>query len=187
MTTDYFQLTDDLHVPERWHLGSPEIVDGELEPDEFVRSKRERPNPSLHVPIDTPGVMLDYTHASLDIPVVSHRCAQALASTVGDSVQLVPIRVDGVTASFFVANATTSIDCVDERRTRDARKWKPDDGRPDRVGDYRAISGLRVRRDAIGGAEFFRVAGWEVALIVSNRVKEAFERSGILGARFIAV
>lgn len=39
--------------------------------------------------------------------------------------------------------------------------------------------------DVPSDAHFFRVEGWVVALIVSEAVKEAMERVGCMGAKFM--
>ena len=65
--------------------------------------------------------------------------------------------------------------------------WLPEDNRPDKMGQYRNVSGLKVDPAKVGGANIFRPWGWTVVLIISERVKLAMEEEGITGAKFIEV
>lgn len=55
------------------------------------------------------------------------------------------------------------------------------------MSPYRQIYGLKIDPAAVGGANIFRPWGWTRALIVSERVKQAMEEEGMLGAKFIEV
>lgn len=64
-------------------------------------------------------------------------------------------------------------------------KWTEEDDRPDKLGDYRQVINLTLSPELIPpGIDIFRVAGWTVALIVSETVKLAMEATGCAGAVF---
>jgi hypothetical protein len=44
---------------------------------------------------------------------------------------------------------------------------------------------LKVDPTKIGDADIFRTWGWEVAIIVSERLKAALEQEGFTGMKFI--
>lgn len=67
-------------------------------------------------------------------------------------------------------------------------KWTKEDHRADPAGEYRQVTKLFLAPDRIpSGAHFFRIDGWLVAVIVSDAVKDAMERVGCKGAKFIAL
>jgi hypothetical protein len=43
---------------------------------------------------------------------------------------------------------------------------------------------MRIDKAKVGSAKVFRPEGWEVALIVSEELKDALERMGATGTRF---
>ncbi|GMU01423.1 hypothetical protein KH5H1_55430 [Corallococcus caeni] len=63
----------------------------------------------------------------------------------------------------------------------------PQDGRPDRVGQYRDVDGMRIDPTQVGDARVFRTWGWSIALIVSEDIKLALERIRATGIRFTEV
>lgn len=63
----------------------------------------------------------------------------------------------------------------------------PDDDEPERVGEYRAVHGMRIDPTKVGGARIFRTWGWLVTLVISEDIKQAIEREGLTGATFVEV
>ena len=64
------------------------------------------------------------------------------------------------------------------------RFWTPEHGVPDKVGQYIAVDHLRIDKRKVGNAKVFRPEGWWTTLIVSEEIKDAFERMGATGTRF---
>jgi hypothetical protein len=79
------------------------------------------------------------------------------------------------------------IQCIDDARCEEVLYWLPEDNRPDVVGQYRNVRGLKVDPSKIGDANIFRPWGWQVVLILSERVKQAMEEEGITGTKFLEV
>ena len=66
-------------------------------------------------------------------------------------------------------------------------KWTEKDGRPDKVGKYRHLGDLTIDSSRTNGHHIFRIRDWEIALIVSERVKDALNGIDDLGIVFQAV
>lgn len=101
-----------------------------------------------------------------------------------DDVQLFPVDVEGTPERYYIVNAIKRFKCVDEERSREVQVYPSDGAVPERVGEYRSISGLRVDISKIENARVFRPMGWEIALIVSEEIKEGIERIGNSGVYF---
>ncbi|PTL85085.1 hypothetical protein DAT35_04610 [Vitiosangium sp. GDMCC 1.1324] len=138
----------------------------------------------LLLSVNPTGVAIEFSHA-LGIPVV-HRRVVTLFERLGlqKEVQFIPVEVEGQTEPWFILNALQLIRCIDDARCEEVLYWRPENGQPERVGEYRNVSGLKVDPAKIGDASIFRPWGWEVVLIVSERVKLAMEEEGITGAKF---
>lgn len=74
-----------------------------------------------------------------------------------------------------------TIRCIDDARCEEVVYWQPEDERPDKLGEYQNVRGLKVDPAKIGPANVFRPWGWLVTLLVSERVKQAMEEERITG------
>jgi len=97
------------------------------------------------------------------------------------------VRVEGQEAPYFILNALRILRCIDDARCKRVEYWKPEDNRPDKLGEYKVVSGLRVDPAKVGDARIFRPWGWRVALILSEDLKEALAAENITGTRFVEV
>ncbi|MFE8602350.1 imm11 family protein [Archangium violaceum] len=196
----YYEIYDDVYVPGRWHLRMPLFKDGEDEGGHEDDDERElfdtwRFNDGRVLEIESPirlsvkptGVALEYTE-SMGIPVV-HRRVVSLFERLGlqKEVQFIPVEVEGQAEPWFILNALQVIRCIDDARCDEVFYWGPEDGEPDRIGEYSNVRGLKVDPEKTGDAHVFRPWGWLVVLIVSERVKQAMEEEGITGTKFIEV
>jgi hypothetical protein len=185
----YYDIFDDMRVPGRWHLRRP--VDGQgqwVDASQFKEGRALDVEGAIRFPVKPAGVALEFSLSSFAIPVV-HRRVVALFERLGlqKEVQFIPVEVEGQTEPWFILNALQVIRCIDDARCEEVLYWLPEDNRPDVVGQYRNVRGLKVDPSKIGEANIFRPWGWEVVLIVSERVKRAMEEAGITGARFLEV
>ncbi|HYO57045.1 imm11 family protein [Archangium sp.] len=184
----YFELMDDRRAQSRWHLGAP--VDEQGQEIDFWRFKRGEVLELGCVPrfpIDVPGRSLDYCWAAFSIPVVHGRVVQLFMRLEVRDVQFIPVHVEGQAGPYFILNALRIIRCIDDARCKRVEYWKPEDNRPDKLGEYRVVSGLRVDPAKVGDARIFRTWGWRVVLIISEDLKQALEQEGITGTRFVEV
>jgi hypothetical protein len=184
----YFDLMDARNHPGRWHLGSPVDEQGqEIDPWQFKHGKWLELNCVPRFPLDISGSPLDFCWAAFTIPVVHGRFVQLFERLHVKDVQFIPIQVEGHVGPWFILNALRIIRCIDDARCEEVRYWKPEDNRPDKLGQYRVVAGLRIDPSKVGDARIFRPWGWRVVLIISEDLKQALEEEGITGTRFVEV
>ncbi|RKH08960.1 hypothetical protein D7V97_18010 [Corallococcus sp. CA053C] len=187
MPRRYFRLTDDVHVPERWDLNDPADLQGRVVDERWIFaagnpvSVAER----LQIPIYVPGRAIDFSLAgSGPTPVVHARAASIFTRLAPDDVQLIPVEIAGQLDPYFILVATKLIRCIDDAASEEVRYFGPEDGHPDKIGEYRVVSGMRIDLSPVGEARVFRTWGWPLALIVSEEIKMALEQAGITGTKF---
>lgn len=100
--------------------------------------------------------------------------------------QLIPADIEGQPDQYLVLVATHLVRCIDEEASK-VRFWTPEHGVPEKVGQYMGVDRLRIDKQKVGNAKVFRPEGWEVALIVSEDIKDALERTGATGLKFTEV
>ncbi len=184
----FYDLMDDRRSRTRWHLGGPVDEQGrEIDPWQFKEGEKLELGCVPRLPIDIPGSPLDYCWAAFSIPVVHGRVVQLFERQGVGDVQFIPARVEGHTEPYFILNALRIIRCIDDARCEEVRYWMPEDDRPDKLGEYRVVAGLRIDPTKVGDARIFRPWGWKVALVISEDLKQAMEAEGITGTRFVAV
>jgi len=187
MAKRYFDLSDDMSVHGRWLLGDPTDSQGcEVEdPWQFADGCLVQVEERLKIPIRHPGKPLDFSLAGVGVtPIVHERVASIFAELAPDDVQAIPADIDGESEPYSILVATRLVRCIDDQSSAEVKYWKPEDGRPDRVGEYRAVHGMRIDPTKVGDAKVFRTWGWSIALIVSEDIKEALECAGVTGCQF---
>jgi hypothetical protein len=197
----YYDLRDDVAFPGRWILSDP-VTDSGCTPFDFRRGAKPPiadPNKSRHaddfiggtkllvgepnVDVQRPGIPLAFSMTLLEVPIVTIMLGDRVAAVAGRDLQRIPVRLANRTG-YEILNSLRVIDALDETRS-EFMKWTAADGRPDKVGEYRMVTRLRVDpRRLPSDAHFFRLQGWLIALIVSHAVKESMEEAGCLGALF---
>lgn len=187
MTLRYFELRDDVYAPGRWELNDPTDQSGREVDNPWMFRKGEPVHlkERLKLPFTRPGRPLDFSMAGVGgAPVIHAKVAAILTRLSPSDVQLLPVDVASQSEPYFIANVTRVVRCIDDEASEEVRYWKPEDGRPEKVGKYRAVSGMRIDPAKVGDAKVFRTWGWTIALIVSEDIKEALERAGITGLSF---
>jgi hypothetical protein len=182
----YFRLSDDAYVAGRWYLDDPVDPRGrEVDRWQFESGLPGAIDGRLRVPLYRPGEPLDFSVTAVGgAPIVHGRVASIFAELAPTDVQLVPVDVEGQAEEFFILNVTRVVKCIDDKASAEVQYWKPEDGRPEKAGNYRAVHGLRIDSSKVGDAKVFRPWGWLVVLLVSEEIKEALERIGATGAKF---
>lgn len=189
MPKRYFKLNDDVYIPGRWELDTPTDAQGQKLSDWLF--KRGEPLPvdgRFRIPLDhAPGRALDFTEAGIAVPVVSARAASIFTELAPSDVQLIPVDVEAHPEPFYILVCTRVVKCIDDEKSGEVQYWKPEDGRPELTGTYRAVHTMRIDPRRVGNAQVFRPWGYEVVLIVSEDIKQALERVGATGTRFTEV
>ncbi|WP_129580174.1 MULTISPECIES: imm11 family protein [Sorangium] len=175
-------MLDDVTVPNRWHLGSATLADG-TEP-RLRAGIRFEASETPSIPVTHGDCVLDFTITSFAVPVANRRLVDAVTAVAGADVQRIPVNIAGQ-PGMVVLNALRTLRCVDELNSEFV-KWTKQDHRADLAGQYRQITKLVLDEAKIPcDAHIFRIEGSLVELIVSEAVKDAMERVGCLGAKFI--
>jgi hypothetical protein len=128
---------------------------------------------------------LDYSLADAgDFPVVTEKVASTLAELAPGDVQLYPAEVDTRPEPYFLVNVARQVKCIDDAACAEVSYWEPEDNRPDLLGQYRSVFGMRIDPSQVGDAKVFRPWGYTGSLLVAEDVKEALERTGATGLDF---
>ncbi len=182
----YYELMDDRQAPGRWHLRSPLDAQGQrIEPWQFFEGRELHPRAALHFPVKPDGRELDFSWAAFAIPVVHARVVELFERLQVREVQFLPAQVEGHPGPWFILNALRLLRCIDDARCEEVQRWRPEDGQPEKVGQYRVVAGMRIDPTKAGDARLFRPWGWTGALVVSEDLQQAMEQAGITGTRFI--
>jgi hypothetical protein len=185
----YHELFFDSRLREQWVLADPIDAQGEeIEPWQFFSGSPLSLSGTPRIALATPGRALDFSFTTLSIPIVHARLVP-LFERLGlqQQIQFLPVEVMGRTEPYFIANVLRIIPCIDDARCERVEYWRPEDGAPDRVGDYRLVRGLRIDPSQAGDADIFRPRGWSSVLLVSERLKQALEDQQVGGLRFTGV
>lgn len=183
MTTLY-RILDDFSIEDRWYLRAPEAEDGqEMDARDFLSCHQYNGPIPLQIRLRRVGKPLQFTFGDFDMPVVSREVRDTFVGFDSDSIQFIPTTVEGTTDAHWILNVLQRRKCVDEEHS-DFMRWKPEDGRSDKTGQYRMFAKLMVNEGRTGGAPIFRIDGWRTALIVSEDIKRALEEGRCRGIRF---
>ncbi|SFR71262.1 hypothetical protein SAMN05428960_0358 [Mitsuaria sp. PDC51] len=176
----FYRLIADPDSSHRWFLDSPKTLSGEqVDPRIFTYGFAVEPQPPLVVPVDQDGERIGFNFAAFDMVVTPAAINEKLGSLAGAAIQRFPVLTDSDEA-FEILNVCDLVECLDETRCHVTR-WTPSDGRPEKIGEYRMVVGLKIDANRAAGHHIFRVAGWSIALIVSEDVKKLFENAGLSG------
>jgi hypothetical protein len=187
----YFELAQDLYIPDLWYLDTP--VDGQGQGVGswlFLEGKPVSVETPLSVAISHPGKPLDFSLADAgSVPVVHPKVAAVFTSLAPSDIQTWPIQVEGQPEPYVLINAARTVDCIDDQASRRVERWIPEDenDQPELAGQYRNVVGMRIDKSRVGDAKVFRPWGWPVVLVVSEDIKEALERTGATGMTFTEV
>lgn len=150
----------------------------------FVKAQVFRGPVPLKAEIAHPGLIGDVSFP-VEGPVVRASLAAEMRALAGDDVQWIDVDVEGTADRFMVMNTLREFDCVDEQRSivsyaKGDAKLPPDTR-------YRGIGQLHIRGDVVGNSNVFRVAHWDVALIVSEEMRRLLESHEATGVHFVPV
>jgi len=184
----FYRVDNDPDLEHRWYLEEPrfkEVDDFDFWP--LIAGVKVEAVGGLRVPIQEDGPVLPFTFAAFDIPVVRNDIIGRMSSVDPQGVDSLPCLIPGSSGDYSILIVPRLVECVDEQRSHCTR-WTAADGRPDKVGQYRMIVDLRIRGSAVpAGIDIFRVSGWNVALIVSERMRSAIEAVDATGLKFYPV
>jgi len=190
MTRHYFDLHDDVYIPGRWVLDDLQDAHGRiLDNNMFIEGVPLDFDGALRLPLYRHGKPLDFSElAGTPVPVASRRVTNLLLQVAPNDIQAVPVHVDTQAENHFVINVRRIVKCIDDARSAEVKYWMPEHERPERVGQYRAVMGMRVAPEAIpSDIKMFRPWGWTWALVVSDEIRTALRGLGATGMKFTPV
>ncbi|AKI98807.1 Hypothetical protein AA314_00434 [Archangium gephyra] len=158
-----------------------------IDPWQFTEGRRLEPQGVIRFPVRPEGVVLEFTLDSFATPVVHGRVVQLFERLGIQDVQFLPVEVEGHAGPWFILNALRILRCIDDARCAEVRYFTPQDGQPEKVGEYKNVRGMRIDPARTEGAHLFRPWGWYLSLIVSEDLKRALEREGLTGPVFTEV
>ncbi|MDC0712017.1 hypothetical protein POL68_26350 [Stigmatella sp. ncwal1] len=185
MPKRFFRLKEDVHAPGRWHLGDPVDSRGREvdEPRAFNEGRPVHVDGRLRVPIEHAGKSLDFSLTALSVPIVHVKVATLLAEHAPSDTQFFPVDIKGCPDQYLICVATKLIRCIDEKASK-VQFWMPEDGLPEKVGQYYAVDHMRIDLARVSDVQVFRTEGWPLALIVSEDIKTGLDRLGATGVKF---
>lgn len=184
---NYFKLADDVELLGRWWLAEPfDALGKEINADSFTVGRVVEVIAPIEISLQYEGAPLDFTFGAFEMPVVNSRTLNLLNKLSPSTFESFSASIKGHGANYAVVNFLESRKCLDESRS-EFIKWKGDDHRADKTGQYRQVTKLRINPEQAAACEIFRLWGWDSAIIVSERIKREFQRENITGVRFLAV
>jgi hypothetical protein len=182
--SSYYRLLDDLHLPGRWYLRSPVESSGvEMDPRVFLEARVVEVHRPLRLPQRRPGRPMDFTLADFDMPVARRALAERIDAAAPGALQLVPVSIAGHDGDFVILNLLRAVRCLDERATT-IQWWTSEDGRPEKVGEYRMVVNEVIDPVKAGSAQLFRLGGWQIAIVCSEAVKRTLDTGAFSGMAF---
>lgn len=180
----FYLLLADPTATSRWYLKSPLDPSGnEVDPRLFTQGVPVGSQPSLTLPLRRNGDAVGFNFCDFDMVVTPAAVNAELEALTGSAIQRIPVTVDKRGDEFEILNVCELVQCVDESRSL-LTKWTEADGRPEKVGQFRMIVKLRIDPVAANGHHIFRVAGWPIALLVSEEVKNFLEARKVSGLNY---
>lgn len=180
----FYELLADPAVFPRWYLKSPLDPSGnEVDPRLFTQGVPVGSQPPLRLPLRRSGPEVGFNFCDFDMVVTPASVNAELEALVGPAIQRIPVTVDARTTEYEILNACELVPCFDESRSL-FTKWTDADGRPEKVGQVRMIAKLKIDPALAKGHHIFRVAGWPIALIASEEVKDLLEARRVSGLKY---
>ncbi|WP_162932251.1 imm11 family protein [Solimonas sp. K1W22B-7] len=185
--TKFFRLIADSEATDRWYLKAPiNSLGKEVDPRLFTEGKAFLLKENLTIPIRQNGRKVEFNFGAFDMIVTPAKLNAKLVEVAGVSIQRIPACIESVSQEFEILNVLDKVNCIDESASRFV-KWTVADGRPEKIGQYRMISPLRINGDAAEGRHLFRVNEWPIALIASESIKNLLAEQVTSGVQFEAV
>jgi hypothetical protein len=181
----YYRVLRDSAVTDLCFLGAPLDSSGTIDARRFTDCEKfGAPGESLKIPVVEHGRRPEFAFGAFDMPVVAPQLGNRLRDLAPEAVELIPAIAGGTEC--HILNVFDCVDCIDEDRTV-GEKWPADSPRADRIGQYRTIVHLFLDPRRVSGRHIFRVQGWQVALVISDRVVEQLSRRDLDGIRLLPV
>lgn len=183
----YFRLTDDIEFRKRWYLAEVKDVDNWA----LCAGQISKTVPQiLEIEVRRAGRSMDFTLTEgYALPVASTKLRVALGNPPGITFLEARLGKDAKGDPHYIMVIEPKVECVDESRS-EFDIFTPDDPvRPDLAGEYRGFFKLAIdkAKASASGLSIFRLARFDVAIIVNAQIKSAIETANCTGAKFTEV
>lgn len=168
----------------QWVLGAEDKFADGRDVDVWAYGRCERVTETQPVPfvIDAAGPKVDFNPTAYTTIVISRKLGDLLRSILpNDAVQFLPAQIEGATGDWEVLNILSCVDCLD--RQRSLVEYFPAD-HPEKAGKPRSVMRLIVDPSKAVPHDLFRVDGWSVVVVASERLKRQMESAGITGVEY---
>jgi len=180
----YFRLLDNINYPQRWYLG--DILPDENNWKFTYGSKVDELLLSKHMTVDVyeNGNPMDYTTTEgYVVPVISKSLKRALE--FANDIQFLPVIIEEI--QYYIMVVVSLIDCVNESESEFDLYTKDDLVRPDKAGEYKSFYKIKIDEKKTNGKDIFRLKGYDIAIIISEKIKNIIESINPLTSKFIEV
>ena len=178
----YYRVLDDLSYSNRWFLGEVNFPDEWEFWDYVTVGKLPSINKELAVEVSEKGTPLNLTMGEFEVLIADKSVAELF---LDEEILKIPITIIGrESESYFILVIKKELDCIDREKSIFTLWEEGNDIRPDLAGEYESIPKMIIDVDRTKGLDIFRIKGFNVAVIVSERIKHAFEESGLTGVKF---
>jgi len=175
----FYSLNDDINFPDRWYLGDVINVDN------WSLLKFVDTNKTYQVKIYQLGQQMDFSqNEAYGVCIVSEKFKQALAGIPDVNFAKAEVVDSEVDTEYYIMSVPSVVKCIDEERSEFQKFEVNDPVRPDKAGEYRGFFKMVVNRQACESNSVFRVAGFDIEIIVSSEIKKALEKENVTGLKF---
>jgi hypothetical protein len=168
----YYRMTHMTPSNDYWFLGHPIIGGYAIDPRIFTKGEIFNTKTDVLVTVNHVGSMLDISFADNEMIIFNAKAIDSVRDLLrSDCVEVIPVRIEGRVARYYIINVLSLYDCIDKERS-EFSVWRSGDGLPHKVGQYRTIYTLHIDKNKLQGQHILRISDWKVALIVSETFKE---------------
>lgn len=182
----FYRLNFNPAIADAWFLGAPVNKDGvEVDPRSFTGSRffNFTDSPGL-LPQKRHGRSLAVNFGAFDMPVLDAVFLDELEKNFALNIQRIPVKIQDFDGKRFEIVSVLSLLAALDRQRSKYTCWTADSARPDRIGELRWVSQIVINHSIANGHDLFRLEGWPIALIVSERFKLFVEQAGAEGCLF---
>jgi hypothetical protein len=178
---EYFRLLDNINYPQRWYLGDIVPDDNNWKFTYANKVDEALLSNDLKVEVYKSGIPMDYTTTeAYVVPIVSVALKQALEFV--KDVQFLPVKIEE--KLYYIMVICSVIACLDESESEFEKYTENDLVGPDKAGDYKSFYKMKIDEKKVGVKNIFRLGGYDIAIIVSEKVKKEIENINSLTAKF---
>jgi len=171
MTIGFYSAFFDPMIVDQWYLSAPlDRGGGEIHAARFASGRPYLGTPPCSMKIYQAGIPVEVSFGRSNVPVVSDAARFAIESVATQDCEFFPIDLPGTGKRWHILNAISLVDCFDVDRSVFEEATGEGDER-----EYDSVWKVVIDPVRAAGHDLFRIRGYDLDLIVSERVKVAIE------------